>query len=77
MDSDENIYRFNPDRKHQGLAVVIVNFTTGEYKRNGAENDLKYMKKTFKRLGFKVECHTDVKRRKMKRLLEHCKYSFI
>ena len=77
MDSVEDIYSFDPDREHQGLAVVIVNFITGKHKRSGAENDLKYMKKTFKRLGFKVECYTDVKTPKMKRLLENCKYSFI
>ena len=77
MDSVEDIYKFDADREHQGLAVIIVNFTTGRHKRNGAENDLKYMKKTFKRLGFKVECHTDVRKPEMQRLLEQCKYSFI
>ena len=77
MDSVEDIYSFDPDREHQGLAVVIVNFTTGKHKRSGAENDLKYMKKTFKRLGFKVKYHTDVEKPDMQRLLEQCKYSFI
>ena len=77
MDSVEDIYKFDDEREHQGLAVVIVNFTTGKRKRKGAENDLKYMKKTFKRLGFKVECHTDVRKPEMQRLLEQCKYSFI
>ena len=77
MDSVEDIYKFDADREHQGLAVVIVNFTRGKYKRKGAENDFKYMKKTFKRLGFKVECHKDVRKPDMQRLLEQCKYSFI
>lgn len=72
MDSQEDIYDFDPNRKHQGLAVVIVNFTTGIDKREASENDLKYMKKTFKRLGFKVECHKDVKASEMKELLEGC-----
>ena len=77
MDSVEDIYKFDADREHQGLAVIIVNFTTGEHKRNGAKNDLRNMKKTFKRLGFKVKCHTDVPKPKMQALLEHCKHSFI
>ena len=67
----EDIYRF--DREHQGLAVVIVNFVN---ERKGADNDVNYMKKTFKRLGFKVECHTDVTKSKMEELLEECKYMY-
>ena len=74
---DKDIYTFDADREHQGLAVVIVNFTTGNHERKGAENDLQYMKETFKRLGFKVEFHTDVNTGDMKRLLEQCKHSFI
>ncbi|XP_022294676.2 uncharacterized protein LOC111104825 [Crassostrea virginica] len=70
MDSVQDIYKFDADREHQGLAIVIVNFTHGKYERKGAENDLKYMKKTFKRLGFKVECHKDVRKPDMQRLLE-------
>ena len=77
MDSVEDIYKFDADREHQGLAVIIVNFTTGEHERKGAENDLKYMKKTFKRLGFKVEWHKDVRKPAMERLLDKCKYSLI
>ena len=45
---DKDIYTFDADREHQGLAVVIVNFTTGNHERKGAENDLQYMKETFK-----------------------------
>ena len=77
MDSVKDIYKFDDDREHQGLAVVIVNFTTGKRKRKGAENDLKYMKKTFKRLGSKVECHKDVRKPAMESPLDKCKYSFI
>nr|XP_022294681.1 uncharacterized protein LOC111104827 isoform X2 [Crassostrea virginica] len=69
MDSVEGIYRFDPDREHQGLAVVIVNFTTGGEKRDGAELDLNYMKETFERLGFIVECHRDKTKPEMEKLL--------
>ena len=75
MDSVEDIYRFDPDREHQGLAVVIVNFTTGGEKRDGAELDLNYMKETFERLGFIVECHRDKTKPEMEKLLNDCKYN--
>ncbi|XP_061177371.1 uncharacterized protein LOC133186111 [Saccostrea echinata] len=50
-------YKFNTTRKYQGLALVITNFTKDNgplLERGGAKIDVKYMKKTFKRLGFKV-----------------------
>lgn len=74
MDAEGDIYYFNPERTHQGLAVVIDNFTEGKDKREGTESDLKYMKKTFKRLGFKVDCHENVTKSDLDSLLNGCKY---
>lgn len=74
MGAEEDIYQFDPERIHQGLALVIANFTEGRDKREGAESDLKYMKKTFKRLGFKVDCHENVKKSDLDLLLNGCKY---
>lgn len=71
---EEDIYQFDPERTHQGLALVISNFTEGGRKREGSEADLKYMKKTFKRLGFKVDCHENVKGSEIVSLLNKCKY---
>ncbi|XP_048767912.2 uncharacterized protein LOC125674710 isoform X2 [Ostrea edulis] len=68
MNSDDE-YKFNPERKYQGLALVVVNFTSGPDKRIGSENDVKYLKKTFKRLGFKVVLKKDVSRRKFTDIL--------
>lgn len=73
MNSDDE-YKFNPERKYQGLALVVVNFTSGPDKRIGSENDVKYLKKTFKRLGFKVVLKKDVSRRKFTDILYKCKY---
>lgn len=70
---EEDFYQFDPERTHQGLALVISNFTVGRRKRKGAEADLKYMKKTFKRLGFKVDCHENVKGSELVSILNKCK----
>ncbi|XP_062566757.1 uncharacterized protein LOC134229067 isoform X2 [Saccostrea cucullata] len=59
MDSDE--YKFRPDRKFQGLAVVIVNFTE---ERSGSKEDITYMKRTFEILGFKVKFYENLSKRK-------------
>eukprot|EP00105_Crassostrea_gigas_P042057 XP_019926205.1 PREDICTED: uncharacterized protein LOC105336315 isoform X2 [Crassostrea gigas] len=69
MDADKDTYQFHPERTHQGLALVIANFTEGEDRREGADSDLKYMKKTFKRLGFKVDCHENVTKSDLDSLL--------
>nr|XP_034331079.1 uncharacterized protein LOC105339898 isoform X2 [Crassostrea gigas] len=69
---EEDFYQFDPERTHQGLALVISNFTVGRRKRKGAEADLKYMKKTFKRLGFKVDCHENVKGSELVSILNKC-----
>lgn len=73
MDADKDTYQFHPERTHQGLALVIANFTEGEDRRGGADSDLKYMKKTFKRLGFKVDCHENVKGSELVSILNKCK----
>nr|XP_034331080.1 uncharacterized protein LOC105339898 isoform X3 [Crassostrea gigas] len=72
MDADKDTYQFHPERTHQGLALVIANFTEGEDRRGGADSDLKYMKKTFKRLGFKVDCHKNVTKSDLVSLLNGC-----
>ncbi|XP_062601338.1 uncharacterized protein LOC134263050 isoform X2 [Saccostrea cucullata] len=57
-------YQFNPSRQYQGLALVITNFTKPGrgplLERGGAKLDVKYMKKTFKRLGFQVVSYENV-----------------
>ncbi|XP_062575353.1 uncharacterized protein LOC134237268 [Saccostrea cucullata] len=60
IDHDTDRYPFGVSRRYQGIALVISNFTSGPHKRKGANIDLKYMKKTFKRLGFKVDCHENL-----------------
>lgn len=77
MDSEADVYQFDPERTHQGLALVIANFTDGKHKRKGAKADLKYMKKTFKRLGFKVDCHENVKSSEIVSLLNDCKQQML
>jgi hypothetical protein len=74
-DNEKYTYKFDDNRRYQGLALVIANFTEGPHKRNGAEQDLKYMKKTFKRLGFKVFCYENVTGPDFVTLMNHCKYS--
>ncbi|XP_062584995.1 uncharacterized protein LOC134246643 [Saccostrea cucullata] len=71
MDTEEDTdrYPFHVSRKYQGIALVISNFTSGPHKRRGANKDLKYMKKTFKRLGFKVDCHENLTTSKFVSLL--------
>ncbi|XP_048765196.2 uncharacterized protein LOC125673006 isoform X2 [Ostrea edulis] len=71
VDSEEYTYKFEDKRRYQGLALVIANFTKGPHKRNGAEQDLKYMKKTFKRLGFKVFYEENVTTPEFLSLLNH------
>ncbi|XP_061176802.1 uncharacterized protein LOC133185525 isoform X2 [Saccostrea echinata] len=66
-------YQFNPSRKYQGLALVITNFTKPGpgplLERGGAKIDVKYMKKTFKRLGFKVVSYENVYTSDFERIL--------
>ncbi|XP_061176327.1 uncharacterized protein LOC133185241 [Saccostrea echinata] len=68
-EKDTDRYPFKVNRRYQGIALVISNFTSGPYMRKGADIDLKYMKKTFKRLGFKVDCHENLTTSKFVSLL--------
>jgi hypothetical protein len=67
-------YRFNPDRKYQGLALLVVNYTSGRHVRSGSKKDVKYLKKTFKRLGFKVALFENLTTQKFDRVLNKCEY---
>lgn len=76
MDSGDDKYHFNP-QKLQGHALVITNFTTDPEWEDGAERAHKNMTEAFKRLGFQVDCHKDVTKSGLKKLLEQCKYTFL
>lgn len=70
MDSEKEDRYFDPDRTWKGLALVITNFLKGPHIRGGADNDRKYMKESFERLGFGVICHEDVTKPQLTKLLE-------
>lgn len=74
MDLEKEDRYFDQDGKWKGLAVVITNFLSGSHIRGGADNDRKYMKESFERLGFGVICHEDVTKPQLTKLLEECKF---
>ncbi|XP_062566752.1 uncharacterized protein LOC134229066 [Saccostrea cucullata] len=64
MDSDE--YKFRPNRKYQGLAVVVVNFTK---ERSGSVQEIMHLRITFELLGFKVKIYTDLTKKEFNKVV--------